>query len=324
MKIVVTGAAGFIGMHVAERLAGCGHEVVGIDNFNDYYDPKLKLARAKRIESICEITNLDISDASGLKAFTLENAPDVFVHLAAQAGVRHSLENPMAYIQSNIVGHAAVLEACRELGDQLSHLVYASSSSVYGGISETPFRETLRADTPDSLYAATKRSGELLASAHAHLYGLKQIGLRFFTVYGPWGRPDMAYWIFAERILKRQPIRVFNHGDMRRDFTWIDDIVSGVVAAVEQTPTFTPGARPHKIYNIGNNKSVPLLDMINVMEEALGGTAIKTLEPLQPGDVIETYADISAFSADYGYAPTTSIREGIERFVAWYKAYHNL
>ncbi|MEO1322685.1 MAG: NAD-dependent epimerase/dehydratase family protein [Pseudomonadota bacterium] len=324
MKIVVTGAAGFIGMHVVERLAQNGHEIVGLDNFNDYYDPNLKRARAQRIAHICEIAKLDIADAEAIKSFILAEQPDVVVHLAAQAGVRHSLENPSAYIQSNLVGHAAVLEACRALGDRLSHLVYASSSSVYGGNKEIPFKEDQRANTPVSLYAATKRSGELLSSAHAHLYNLKQIGLRFFTVYGPWGRPDMAYWIFAERILKGQPIRVFNNGDMRRDFTWVQDIVSGVVAAVEQTPIFTPGERPHRIYNIGNHKSVPLLDMIEILEDALGQRAIKSFEPLQPGDVKETYADISAFSADYGFAPTTSLEEGLDAFVAWYKNYHSI
>lgn len=324
MKIVVTGAAGFIGMHVVERLAQQGHDIVGLDNFNDYYDPDLKRARGKRISHICEISKLDIADAEAIKTYILAAQPDVVVHLAAQAGVRHSLENPSAYIQSNLVGHAAVLEACRALGDQLSHLVYASSSSVYGGNKQVPFKEDQRANTPVSLYAATKRSGELLSSAHAHLYDLKQIGLRFFTVYGPWGRPDMAYWIFAEQILKGEPIRVFNHGDMRRDFTYVQDIVSGVVAAVEQKPQFVPGERPHKIYNIGNNKSVALLDMIEILEDALDREAIKSFEPLQPGDVKETFADISAFSTDYGYQPTTALDEGLKAFVAWFRAYNSV
>ncbi|MEL7110470.1 MAG: NAD-dependent epimerase/dehydratase family protein [Pseudomonadota bacterium] len=324
MKIVVTGAAGFIGMHVVERLAERGHSIVGLDSFNDYYDPELKRARAARVAHVCKITKLDIADAEAIKKFVLAEQPDVVVHLAAQAGVRHSLENPSAYIQSNLVGHAAVLEACRSLGDKLSHLVYASSSSVYGGNKEIPFKEEHRANTPVSLYAATKRSGELLSSAHAHLYNLKQIGLRFFTVYGPWGRPDMAYWIFAERILKGEPIRVFNNGDMRRDFTWVHDIVAGVVAAVEQTPVFAPTERPHKIYNIGNHKSVALLDMIEILENALGRKAIKSFEPLQPGDVKETFADISAFVADYGFQPTTSLEEGLKTFVAWFKEYHSI
>lgn len=324
LRVVVTGAAGFIGMHVVERLIKGGHAVTGVDNFNDYYDPNLKHARAARIASKCEIISLDIADVEAIKDHILDQQPDVVVHLAAQAGVRHSLENPSAYIQSNLVGHAAVLEACRALGEQLSHLVYASSSSVYGGSTEIPFSETQRADAPVSLYAATKRSGELLSSAHAHLYGLKQIGLRFFTVYGPWGRPDMAYWIFAERILNNQPIRVFNQGDMRRDFTYVDDIASGVVSAVERAPVFEPDLRPHKIYNIGNHEPVPLLKMIELLEQALGREAIKSFEPLQPGDVKETFADISAFSSDYGFAPKTSLKEGLREFVDWFLNYHSI
>ena len=319
MKVMVTGAAGFIGMHVAERLHKAGHAVAGIDNFNDYYDPALKHARAARIASYCTVKPLDIADAGSVKTSFLDFAPDVVVHLAAQAGVRYSLQNPMAYIRSNLAGHAAVLEACRALGDRLSHLVYASSSSVYGGNTKVPFSETDPVELPVSLYAATKRSDELISSAYAHLFGIKQIGLRFFTVYGPWGRPDMAYWIFTDQILKGEPVRIFNRGDMRRDFTWIDDIVSGVVATVEKAPAFAPGSRPHKIYNIGNNRPEALLDMIAILEDALGVKAVRRLEDMQAGDVKETYADITAIGRDYGFAPTTPLSVGLPKFVEWYR-----
>ena len=324
MRVMVTGAAGFIGMHVAERLAAAGHTVAGIDNFNDYYDPGLKRARADRIAGFCPVEHLDIADVDPVKGAILNYAPDVVVHLAAQAGVRYSLENPFAYIRANLTGHTAILEACRAMGDRLSHLVYASSSSVYGGNTKAPFAESDPVELPVSLYAATKRSDELISSAYAHLYGIRQVGLRFFTVYGPWGRPDMAYWIFTGKILKGEPIDVFNGGDMRRDFTWIDDIVSGVVATVEKAPAFETGERPHRIYNIGNNRPVPLPTMIDILEQALGRKAIRRPLPMQPGDVKETAADISAISRDYGFHPTTSLDEGLPRFVDWYRAYHHI
>ncbi|MEM1288761.1 MAG: NAD-dependent epimerase/dehydratase family protein, partial [Pseudomonadota bacterium] len=236
MRIFITGIAGFIGMHVAQRLVSDGHTVTGIDNFSDYYDPKLKHARIEQLDPSCRVQRLDVSDAAAVNSAVTAFAPDVVVHLAAQAGVRHSLVDPMAYVQSNVAGHLAVLEACRALGDRLSHLVYASSSSIYGGREKTPFSESDTADAPVSLYAATKRADELMSSAYAHLFGIKQIGLRFFTVYGPWGRPDMAYWSFTDKIFRGEPIWLFNNGDMRRDFTWIGDIVSGVVATVTRDP----------------------------------------------------------------------------------------
>ncbi len=322
MRAIVTGAAGFIGMHAAEQLARDGYEVIGVDNFNDYYPVALKRARAARIAPFCPILEMDIAGADALKAAFLDFAPDVVVHLAAQAGVRYSLENPFAYVQSNLAGHVSVLEACRALGDRLSHLVYASSSSVYGGNTKVPFSETDPVELPVSLYAATKRADELISSAYAHLYDIRQIGLRFFTVYGPWGRPDMAYWLFTEKMLKGEPIPVFNHGDMRRDFTWIGDIVSGLAAIAKRAPDFQPGERPHKVYNIGNNRPEPLLDMIAVLERALGLESVRDFRDMQPGDVRETYADIAAITRDYGFSPSTPLSEGLPKFVSWYREHY--
>lgn len=321
MRIFVTGIAGFIGMHVADRLAAAGHTVTGVDNFNDYYDPGVKTARAQRLGRSVHVEHLDISDTDAISETIGAFKPDVVVHLAAQAGVRYSLENPMAYVQSNLVGHVAVLEACRALGDSLSHLVYASSSSVYGGNEKTPFSEEDPVVAPVSLYAATKRADELISHSYAHLYQMRQIGLRFFTVYGPWGRPDMAYWSFTDKIIKGEPIRLFNHGDMLRDFTWIDDIVAGVVATVTKSPSFDGAAPPSKLYNLGHNEPVALGDFVDILEDCIGTKAIREYAPMQPGDVPKTYADIVAIRSDYGFAPTTSLEEGLPEFVSWFRRY---
>lgn len=319
MKVLITGIAGFIGAHCAKALAQHGYTVVGVDNFNDYYDVELKKARAAALHDNARVEHMDIANAPAFSSLMQREAPEIVLHLAAQAGVRYSLENPFAYAQSNLIGHLSVLEACRA-SNSLSHMVYASSSSVYGGSKIAPFTEDQRVDEPVSLYAATKRADELMGSSYAHLYGVKQVGLRFFTVYGPWGRPDMAYWIFTEKILRGEPIRVFNHGDMRRDFTYIDDIVRGVCACILQGPgPLNDLARPHKIYNIGNNRPVQLLDMIETLERLLGREADKQFEPMQPGDVPETYADIDAIGTDFGFKPTTDLATGLEKFVTWYQ-----
>jgi UDP-glucuronate 4-epimerase len=324
MTILVTGAAGFIGHHVALRLMDRGETVIGVDSLNDYYSVELKQARLARLRERDAFSFHQINLADHERVMR-ELGPLDFsgvVHLAAQAGVRYSLDHPFAYVEANLVGHMSVLELCRH-HDGLQHLVYASSSSVYGGNTKLPFAESDRVDSPVSLYAATKKADELLSQSYAHLYGLPQTGLRFFTVYGPWGRPDMALWIFTKAILEGQPIRVFNHGDMRRDFTYIDDIVSGVVAALDNPP---PGGddAPHRVYNIGNHRSEPLLRMIETLEKALGRTAEKIMEPMQQGDVKETYADLTAIQRDLGYQPTTPIDVGVPRFVEWYRSYHNI
>lgn len=322
MKVLITGIAGFVGAHCANALARRGCDVVGVDNFNDYYSVDLKRARIGQLEPGVRHHAMDIADAPALAALVQREAPDVVLHLAAQAGVRYSLDNPFAYAQSNLLGHLSVLEACRH-APGLSHLVYASSSSVYGGNGDVPYGEGQRVDAPVSLYAATKRADELMSASYAHLYGLKQVGLRFFTVYGPWGRPDMAYWIFTEKVLRGEPIRVFNHGKMRRDFTYIDDIVAGVCACVTRPPEpLLALDRPHKIYNIGNNNPVALLDMIETLEDLLGRAADRQLEPMQPGDVVETFANIDAIRADYGFEPTTDLRDGLGEFVTWYREHH--
>lgn len=320
MRVLITGMAGFIGFHTARRLASRGVEVVGVDNLNDYYDVALKEARLAELGDAARFERLDIADHEAFARLVRETRPDVVVHLAAQAGVRYSLENPFAYVHSNVTGHLSVLEACRA-HEGLSHLVYASSSSVYGGNVKVPFSEDDPVDQPVSLYAATKRADELMSATYAHLYGLKQVGLRFFTVYGEWGRPDMAYWSFAEQIAAGLPIRVFNHGKMRRDFTYIDDVVDGVFATVMQEPRFENPARPARVYNIGNNQPVELMDMIEALEDAIGRKAIMRFEEMQPGDVVETYADVDKLKADYGFAPETPLKEGLERFVAWFKDY---
>jgi len=324
MSILVTGVAGFIGSHVAHRLLERGETVIGIDNLNDYYEVSLKEARLAPLNRHEQFTfhKIDFSDPAAVEK-TLSHAPITrIVHLGAQAGVRYSLDHPFAYVSANLTGHMAILELARHLGG-FRHLVYASSSSVYGGNTKLPFSEEDRVDHPVSLYAATKKADELMGHCYAHLYRIPQTGLRFFTVYGPWGRPDMAMWIFTKAILAGQPIHVFNHGDMRRDFTYIDDIVAGVLAVLDHPPEDT-GEPPHKVYNIGNHRSEELTHMIALLEQALGKKAEMIFEPMQPGDVKETYADITAIQEDLGFQPSTPIEVGIPRFVAWYRDYHGL
>ena len=329
MSTLITGAAGFIGYHTASRLLARGDTVLGIDNVNDYYDPRLKRARIAdlkgRFGDAFTFIEVDFADAPALAAALDAHAFDRIVHLGAQAGVRYSIENPSAYVQSNLVGHLNILEVARHR--RSSHMVYASSSSVYGGNKTLPFRVEDRVDHPLSLYAATKKADELISETYAHLYRLPLTGLRFFTVYGPWGRPDMAMWIFTKAILEGKPIEVFNHGAMRRDFTFVDDIVSGVVACHDNPPPDdgeikAGGSKsPHRLYNIGNSRSEELTDMIDLIEQACGKTAIRENRPLQAGDVPDTLADISAIQRDLGFEPTTTIAEGIPRFVEWYLAY---
>ena len=319
MKVLITGIAGFIGSHTARRLATHGVEVVGIDNLNSYYDVALKHARLATLDNQIRFVEMDIADNERLTAFVQAEKPDVILHLAAQAGVRYSLENPFAYAHSNLLGHLSVLEACRRW-EGLSHLVYASSSSVYGGNEKVPFSEDDRVDLPISLYAATKRSDELMSSTYAHLYGIRQIGLRFFTVYGTWGRPDMAYWMFTQSILEGKPIRVFNKGESERDFTHIDDIAAGIIATVK-TPVFEEGARPHRVYNIGNNKPSKVMDFLHLIEDYTGRKAQINFEPMQPGDVAATFADIDHMTRDYGFKPRVTLAEGLREFVGWYKGY---
>ncbi len=328
MTTLVTGAAGFIGFHVAERLLARGDRVVGIDNVNPYYSVKLKrdrIAELGRRHNGFEFVELDFADNEALRAALDGREFDRIVHLGAQAGVRYSIENPHAYVHSNLVGHLNMIELAR--ARRSSHFVYASSSSVYGGNDSLPFRVEDRVDHPLSLYAATKKADELISETYAHLYRLPQTGLRFFTVYGPWGRPDMAMWLFAEAILAGEPIQVFGEGDMRRDFTYIDDIVSGVVACHDNPPPDDGAEKaggsfgPHRLYNIGNNRSEELGHMIDLIEQACGRKAERRLMPMQPGDVRDTYADISAIQRDLGFRPTTSIDEGVPRFVEWYRRY---
>ena len=330
MAVLVTGAAGFIGFHVAQALLARGECVVGIDNLNDYYPVSLKRARlaelGKRNDGAFRFVEVDFSDHDALEAALADEPCERIVHLGAQAGVRYSIENPRVYAQANLLGHLNILELGR--ARQAAHLVYASSSSVYGGNTELPFRVEDRVDRPISLYAATKKADELISESYAHLYRLPQTGLRFFTVYGPWGRPDMAMWIFTKKILAGEPIPVFGEGNMRRDFTYIDDIVSGIVAALDNPPPDDNAEKaggsvaPHRLYNIGNHRSEELGHMIDLIEAACGREAVRDLQPMQPGDVRETYADISAIQRDLGFAPTTSIDVGVPRFVEWYKAYH--
>jgi len=330
MTVLLTGAAGFIGMHVAELLLSRGERVVGIDNLNSYYDPALKQARLKTLEGRNGFTfeELEIADDAAVMGLT-ERYPDIdrVVHLAAQAGVRYSIDHPGDYVRSNLVGHANMLEFVRALMDRpggCKSFVYASSSSVYGANREMPFSTAQKTDSPVSFYGATKKANELLSYSYAHLYRVPSTGLRFFTVYGPWGRPDMSPWLFTSAILEGRPIRVFNNGDMMRDFTYIDDIARGVVAALDHPPADEAGACPHAVYNLGNNKPVKLLDYIRVIEEACGVEAIMDMQPMQPGDVYATYADIDPAARDLGYAPSTPIEVGIPKFVAWYKRYHGM
>jgi len=323
MAILVTGAAGFIGSHVAQALLARGEQVLGIDNLNNYYDVGLKEARLARLADKVGFSfhKQDISDRDGVLALA-DRHPDIsgIIHLAAQAGVRHSLTDPYIYVQSNVMGQVVMLELARRL-KKLTHFVYASSSSVYGGNTDLPFSIDQPVEKPNSLYAATKRSDELIGYTYAHLYGLPCTGLRFFTVYGPWGRPDMAAFLFTKAILAGQPISVFNHGEMWRDFTFIDDIVNGVVRALDRPASGTP---PHALYNLGNNKSEKLLDFIAALERALGRKAEMKLEPVQPGDVPATYADIEASRRDLGFEPSTPISVGIPKFVEWYRRYHGV
>lgn len=330
MTTLVTGVAGFIGFHVASRLLERGASVIGVDNINDYYSVKLKRARLSQLSRIKSgklfFEQMDFSEDGELDRFLGDRDFDKIVHLGAQPGVRYSIDNPHAYLRSNLAGHLNVLELARRR--QCGHLVYASSSSVYGSNEALPFRVEDRVDHPISLYAATKKADELMSESYAHLYRLPQTGLRFFTVYGPWGRPDMAPWIFTQKILAGEPIQVFNHGRMRRDFTFIDDIVAGIIACHDNPPgddgCMKPGGSvsPHRIYNIGNNRSEELCDLISLIEMACGRRAERILLPLQPGDVLDTFADISAIQADLGFEPVTSIAEGIPQFVDWYKWYH--
>ncbi|HCB75767.1 MAG TPA: protein CapI [Sphingomonas bacterium] len=331
MAVLVTGVAGFIGFHLADALMTRGERVVGIDNFNSYYDPALKSARVDallgRHGANFTLHRLDFADETALE-IALTNADfDRIVHLGAQAGVRYSLENPGAYVRSNLVGHVNILEMARRR--DIAHLVYASSSSVYGENRKQPFSVEDRADHPVSLYAATKRADELMSESYAHLYRIPQTGLRFFTVYGPWGRPDMAVWLFTSAILEGRPIQVFNHGRMQRDFTFIDDIVAGVAACLDHPPAddhaIKPGGSraPHRLYNIGNNRPEALGTLIDLIEAACDRPAIREFREMQPGDVPLTYADIDAITGDLGFAPRTSLADGIPRFVDWYRAYRS-
>jgi UDP-glucuronate 4-epimerase len=316
MTILVTGAAGFIGAYVCRALKDRGDAVVGIDSFNDYYDPQLKRDRVAALCADIDIRQIDLTDRGALEALFDEVQPSRVVHLGAQAGVRYSLTNPHAYVDSNLIGFVNMLELCRHRGVQ--HLVYASSSSVYGDSAKPPFSEDQRVDQPRSLYAATKAANELMAHTYAHLYGLRATGLRFFTVYGPWGRPDMAPLLFSRAVLAGRPIEVFNHGRMRRDFTFIDDIVAGVVGALDHPPQEDP---PHRVFNLGNHTPVELERFITVIEQAAGKPAQKVYREMQPGDMIETMADTSRAKAAFGFEPATSIEEGLPKVVTWCRDY---
>lgn len=332
MATLVTGAAGFIGMSLSERLLSRGDHVIGIDNINDYYDPRLKEDRLARLSEAggerFTFIRCDFADMSALEAALAGHEIHCIVHLGAQAGVRYSIENPHAYVQSNLVGHVNMLEIARHR--RVAQMVYASSSSVYGGNRTLPFSVADRVDQPLSLYAATKKADELISETYAHLYRLPLTGLRFFTVYGPWGRPDMAMWIFTRKILAGEPIEVFNHGRMRRDFTYIDDIVAGIIACIDNPPADDGKAKaggsisPHRLYNIGNHRSEELTHLITLIEEACGRSAERLLMPMQPGDVPETFADISAIQEELGYQPATRIDVGVPRFVDWYRTYHRI
>jgi UDP-glucuronate 4-epimerase len=333
MKILVTGAAGFIGSTLSHRLLARGDQVVGLDNLNDYYSVQLKLDRLARLEPQpgFRFVKLDVADREGMATLFAAEKFDRVIHLAAQAGVRYSIQNPHAYVDSNLVGFINILEGCRH--HQVGHLTYASSSSVYGGNTHMPFSEHHSVDHPVSLYAATKKANELMAHTYSHLYGLPTTGLRFFTVYGPWGRPDMALFLFTKAILEGRPIDVFNHGKMLRDFTYVDDIVEGVVRVSDRTAAPNPDYRadtpdpatsnvPYRVFNIGNHDPVPLMDFIGAIEAALGITAQKNLLPMQDGDVPATFADVEALQQWVGFTPKTSIQDGIGRFVSWYRGYY--
>ncbi len=334
-RILVTGCAGFIGSHLTRRLLERGDEVVGIDNLNDYYDVNLKFARLERLtgHENFRFHKLDVADREAMPALFANEKFDRVIHLAAQAGVRYSLVNPHAYVDANIVGFMNILEGCRH--HNVEHLTYASSSSVYGANTKMPFSVHDNVDHPVSLYAASKKANELMAHTYSHLFGLPTTGLRFFTVYGPWGRPDMALFLFTKAILEGRPIDVFNHGEMQRDFTYIDDIVEGVIRVNDNVAAPNPAwsshapdpgtsAAPYRIYNIGNNNPVQLMHMISALEECLGQKAEKNMLPMQPGDVPATYADVDALVQDVGFQPATSIEKGIEQFVRWYREYYQV
>ncbi|MGM0619795.1 MAG: NAD-dependent epimerase [Bacteroidota bacterium] len=341
MKILITGSAGFIGFHLVQNLLKTGAEVVGIDNINDYYTPELKFSRLEEAGISRDAENwlqpvksennsnytfirMNLEDRAEMERLFETEKFDVVCNLAAQAGVRYSLENPHAYINSNIVGFLNILEGCRHNG--VKHLVYASSSSVYGNNKKMPLSTDDPVDNPVSLYAATKKSNELMAHTYSHLYGIPSTGLRFFTVYGPWGRPDMAYFLFTKAILENKPIKIFNHGDLHRDFTYIDDIVKGITKILNKPPQTSSRGKekevPYKIYNIGNSNPVKLMDFIETIEKTWGKEALKEFHDMQPGDVYKTFADVSALEKDFGYAPKTTIEEGIFEFVKWYSAYY--
>lgn len=340
MRVLVTGAAGFIGFHLSRRLLQRGSEVVGFDNLNPYYDPALKRARLAQLQELAaacgtpfQLIETDLEDGAAVQAAFAQHRPERVVNLAAQAGVRYSIENPAAYIQANLVGFGHILEGCRHHG--IEHLVYASSSSVYGGNSRLPFSEQQGVDHPVSLYAASKKANELMAHTYSHLYGLPATGLRFFTVYGPWGRPDMALFLFTRAMLAGEPIEVFNEGRMVRDFTYIDDIVESLLRVLDKPATPDPGFdaaqpdpatswAPHRVFNIGNANPTPLMEYIEAIEAALGVTAEKRLLPMQPGDVPATAADTSALEAWTGFKPNTPVREGVARFVAWYREFYGV
>lgn len=333
--ILITGAAGFVGFHLSQHLSLLGHTVLGIDSLNEYYDPALKLARLKKLEEQKNFSfkKVDISDKKAFDALFEENHIETVINLAAQAGVRYSIENPYQYIDSNIIGFMNVLEACRN--NKVGHLIFASSSSVYGANNKIPFSVNDHTDHPISLYAATKKANEAMAHSYSALYNIPATGLRFFTVYGPWGRPDMAYYLFTEKIVKDEPIRLFNNGDLSRDFTYIDDIVKTIAALVDKPPVATPAKKgtslgisesfaPYRLYNIGNHKPVRLLEFVYVLEEFIGKKAKVEYVPMQPGDMYETYADIDDIAAVVGFVPEVDIRTGLKRFVDWYKSYHNI
>lgn len=335
MKVLVTGVAGFIGMHVARLLLERGDEVVGVDNLNDYYDPRLKLARLEQIRHLpgFRFVQADISERVAMEDLFASERFQRVINLAAQPGVRYSLNNPHAYIQTNLVGFANVLEGCRHTG--VEHFVYASSSSVYGANTRMPFSVHDNVDHPVSLYAASKKANELMAHTYSHLYGLPTTGLRYFTVYGPWGRPDMSPWLFTSAILEGRPIDVFNHGRMQRDFTFIDDIAEGTLRVLDRLPQPNPAFdtdvpdpgssyAPYRVYNIGNHQPVELMTFIRTIEEALGREAQKNFLPMQPGDVVATYADVEDLKRDVGFEPKTPLAEGIARWVAWYRSYVGL
>ena len=322
-KILLTGAAGFIGFHLAKRLLELGVRVIGFDNLNDYYDVSLKESRLQVLQQYAGFTFVkgDLADETAVNALFAEYKPEIVVNLAAQAGVRYSIDNPKAYLQSNLVGFLNILEACRH--NNIEHLVYASSSSVYGANKKIPFSLEDKVDKPVSLYAATKKANELMAYTYSHLYKIPATGLRFFTVYGPYGRPDMAYFSFTNKIMQGEPIKIFNNGDMYRDFTYVDDVVQGIENILNNPPKADEDGVKHKVYNIGNNKPEKLMDFIATLENCLGKEAKKEFLPMQPGDVYRTYADVSELMQDFDFKPDTSIKDGLTKFVAWYKEYYH-